>query len=123
MIDITFIWPGTGCPDAEATWESHCRLRLFRHDGRHVVVLTEPEGNSGTSVTNAAEYLATRITDHFNLDPTTTVWVEHYGPWREGGETFDFVTFTWHGHRACRPEGQRVKREEVEQVVGEPLTR
>ena len=121
MIDLTYIWFGDGHPASCATWESYCRLRIYRKSSYHVVVLSEPEEESGTSVTNAAEHLATRIALHFNLDPLTTVWVEHYGEWREGGETFDFVTFTWESGVASSPKWCRTNRDAVEALIVERI--
>jgi hypothetical protein len=66
-------------------------------DGRTVVIATEREDNSGTSVTNVAEHLASFVCDSFGIDPEKLVWIEHYGypsalsPQRP--REYDLVTF------------------------------
>jgi hypothetical protein len=66
-------------------------------DGRTVVIATEREDNSGTSVTNVAEHLASYVCDRFRIDPEKLVWVEHYGypdPVNsKRRREFDLVTF------------------------------
>ncbi len=85
---------------------SWCGLAvIWLHDARTVVVATEREDNPGTSVTNAAELLATAVVKTFCLDPDKLVWVEHYAPGRLHGrrEDLDLVTFgTVHVDRANR---------------------
>ena len=85
-----FEFPGLrGC-------RSWCRLTVVElRDGRTVVVASEREDNPGTSVTNAAEQLATAVVMTFCLDPDKLVWVEHYpaeGPHAKR-EDWDLVTF------------------------------
>ena len=58
---------------------------------RTVVVATELQDNRGTSVTNAAEYLASYVCDLWSIAPDTLVWIEHYGYGHD--RTFDRVTF------------------------------
>ena len=75
-----------------------CSLEILpATDGRRVVIATELEDNSGTSVTNVAEHLASEVCDRFGIDPDKLVWIETYGYAAPGaGErrrTFDRVTF------------------------------
>ena len=78
-----------------------CRLEVLPlPDGRTAVVATERRDNPGTSITNVAEYLASRVCDRFSIDPDRLVWIEHYGyPPPPGGtkppkREYDRVTFT-----------------------------
>ena len=76
-LDTTFVRPFTfaGFHGAEAT----CDLELVRlADGRTLCVAYEREDNPGTSVTNAAEHLASAVCDRFGVEPRRLVWVEHY---------------------------------------------
>ena len=79
-----------GCP-------SFCRLELIPlPDGRTVVIATELADNPGTSITNAAEILASFVCDQFRINPDRLVWIEHYG---YGNATcpersFDLVIFS-----------------------------
>lgn len=78
---------------------SVCRLRIYHvrlgdqqgNVTRPLVVLTELANNPGTSVTNAAELLATKVEREYQLPPST-LWVEHYD---RGGEedTYDQVAY------------------------------
>ena len=75
-----------------------CDLEVIQTaDGRTVVIATEREDNSGTSVTNVAEHLASYVCDTFGMDPDKLVWIEHYGypdpvnPERH--REYDVVTF------------------------------
>jgi len=75
-----------------------CGLEIIRlRDGRTIVIATEVEDNPGTSVTNMAEGLASRVCAEFSIDPRSLVWIEHYGypsAIRAGNpRTFDLVTF------------------------------
>jgi hypothetical protein len=59
---------------------SLCELELIPlADGRLVAIATERSDNPGTSVTNAAELLASQVCDQFRIDPDPLVWIEHYG--------------------------------------------
>lgn len=75
--------------------ESHCTLAIYGN----LVIATEADDNEGTSITNMAEHLATRVCHQFQIDPLKLVWIEHYpergGEWRSTPikESWDFVTF------------------------------
>ena len=73
---------------------AHCRLEIIPlGDGRTVVIATELEDNTGTSVTNVAEHLASLVCDRFGIMPEKLVWIEHYGYGSERERSFDLVTF------------------------------
>jgi len=70
-----------------------CRLELIPLvDGRTAVIVTEVSDNPGTSVTNAAEHLASFVCDRFRIDPDRLVWIEHYGYGGRRERTYDLVT-------------------------------
>jgi hypothetical protein len=59
---------------------SRCNLELIPlPDGRLVAIATERSDNPGTSVTNAAELLASQVCDRFGIEPGRLLWIEHYG--------------------------------------------
>jgi len=61
-----------------------------------VVMLTELPDNPGVSVTNAYEYIATKIVQQESLSPFRIIWIEHYPPQKYcREETFDLVTLEW----------------------------
>jgi hypothetical protein len=71
-----------------------CRLELIPlSGGRTVAIATEMIDNPGTSITNAAEYLASFVCDCFEIDPDKLVWIEHYGYGGRHDRTYDLVTF------------------------------
>jgi len=73
--------------------ESKCRVDYFEGknawEGKRVIVVTELDDNTGTSVTNAAEILAKDL----KYNPKTDIFVEHYTKESGGYSTYDIVTF------------------------------
>src|SRR5438105_585446 len=57
---------------------AECRLRLFKHEGRHVAVATELVDNPGASVTNTAEDLWAEVARQWELDIEHAALIEHY---------------------------------------------
>lgn len=98
---------------------AHCRVRIYQHNERYVVVATEMPDNQAIAITNYWPELANEIAQQHNLDLTHTVWIEHYpqGNYaREGerGDTFDQITL-----ENGEPHWQRITREAAEQLIGE----
>jgi hypothetical protein len=107
-IDTLFAYRGLGgC-------HSRCRVRIFPLSGsRHespdsgnaqplkaegpLILLTELPGNPGTSITNAAELVATQVVTAFGLDLQTCrpLWVEQYHPHHMAYETFAWIQLVW----------------------------
>lgn len=72
--------------------ESHCFIEIFSHEEYVLVIATEAHDNKGTSITNAAEHIATSVCQAYEIDVSCLVWIEHYQhPPDE--ETFDLVAF------------------------------
>lgn len=74
------------------TAEAKVRVRTFDDmvfRGRTVAVLTEPDDNPSTSVTNGVEMIAALVCERFKLCPANVTFIEHY----PGDETVDVVTF------------------------------
>ena len=107
------------------TCDSKCDLEIVRSVGwTTLVICTELENNPGTSVTNAAEMIATRLCQEDpTMDPEGLIWIEHY-PERSAGrgqqpspETWDMVVFTYRaGQTFRRPAWRRVSAEEVQTI-------
>jgi hypothetical protein len=73
-----------------------CRVRIFLPEEQDapVVICSELPNNAGTSVTYAAEQLATEVIRSHRL-PTPLVWIEHWPEEiTEGQETFELVVFS-----------------------------
>lgn len=117
-----------------------CRIRVYDAPGLvPVVVCSEVEENTNTSVTNLAEYLAAEVIarflpHRFEAEPPV-VWVEHYpgpeDPRRKvtGRSEFDRVTFASWTPRPCllggvrrtklgEPDWRRLTETEVAELIG-----
>jgi hypothetical protein len=101
---------------------SRCGLKIVSKADATIVIITElSEDNPGTSVTECIADLASRIVRDFNLDPVTTVFIEHY-PDRGSKldhykETFDIVRFRRDGAGFADPEWERVGRAAVDEMI------
>jgi hypothetical protein len=136
MLKESYTHPYTGYHGFPA----HCHIRIYDHNQKTIVVATELEDNTGTSITNMAEYIATDIWVDLGRPPLERfMWIEHYP---ERGiiagrptikEDFDMVTFeqtTWKfgepDHQADYPQVLRepkwkhITKDELERLIGEP---
>jgi len=115
---------------------ARCHVRVWEGTGRlPVVIATELEDNPGTSITNAAELVASQVWEQ--LLPHARegfVWIERYPARRDrsgriapdsalDGESLDLVTFALAGGRELEMREdphpwRRVGRAEVERLVG-----
>jgi hypothetical protein len=106
-------------------WHGHqsaCRLRIWQQERESIVIVTELEGNPGTSITNRVEALAMQVYREFELWPAFTHWIEHYPPDASYGETFAEVSFTPDPQKGLtRPQWRALTRADVERLTGEPL--
>src|SRR5207247_791555 len=114
--DHLYLYRGLhGCP-------SYCWLRISTAPGQTVVLATELEDNPGTSITTIAHRLATEVARTFGLPLDTLRWIEHY-PERPGlTESFALVRFTRTAQGLQAPERRRLRREDVETLIGQTLT-
>jgi hypothetical protein len=109
-------WKGNG---TSGSWESSCRLRIF--DGPKplaIVVVSDIPRAEGTSITNCAEFLATKVVAEFGVNPLTTVWAEHY-PHPGGQETYDEVVFDWDKGRASSPRWKPLEKKYIDMIANE----
>jgi hypothetical protein len=59
---------------------SWCDLKILQGKNNHtLVLLSQPQGYSGTFIANAAKHIVTQVTNLFGLDPATTMYI-HYTP-------------------------------------------
>lgn len=100
-----------------------CRVtmveRMRAQMGPNVVMFTELPDNPGMSVTNAFEIIAEQWVARTGIDPSSTIWIEHYPE----EPTFDLVGLTWRwraGHWTAEDPGwRRVSREFVCELIPE----
>jgi hypothetical protein len=116
-----------------------CRVRLYvpeEEEDAPVVLCSEVPGNTGLSVTRAAEVIAGEvisvISGYVSKPP---VWIEHYPPETTEGrsETFDLVLFSslevsevlvegrWRKEVGTPVAWKRLDRETVETLIGEAV--
>lgn len=105
--------------------ESHCTLEIHGN----LVIVTEADDNQGTSITNIAEHLATRVCHQFQIDPLKLVWIEHYPErgheWMHKPITksWDFVTFQQIAEaddgasRLMKPIWNRITPDKVKELI------
>lgn len=101
--------------------DAHCRLRIYHHRERSVVIVTEMADNQEIAITSYWPELAHEIANQYALQLTSTLWLEHYpqGDYALAsgrGDTFDQLALSDEP-----PHWRRLTLEEVEQLVGEPL--
>ena len=82
-------YPYTGFHGCDST----CNLEIIKN----LVIATEIPENEGTSITNMAEHLATRICQEFNIEPSHLIWIEHYAERGDYPESYDLVQFNLDG--------------------------
>ena len=99
--ETEFHWRGWG--DGTGNWDSWCALRIRQTSTRDLVLVTDLGLDTGTSITNAAEHVATLVVHQYGLRPTRLVWIEHFPRSLTGKATWDLVTFDWDGQRFSRP--------------------
>jgi hypothetical protein len=114
------------------SFPAFCDVRIYEcgsYGRQRVIILTELPDNTGMSVTNACEYIATELVRQHRLTPGHTVWIEHYPDRHPPGmrndrmfdESFALVTFEWKDGIARSPDWRHISREWVEQLVGEAV--
>jgi hypothetical protein len=100
---------------------AHCHLRIYQHQGQHVVMVSEMADNPEISITSYWPELAYEIVDQYNLPLAHTIWLEHYpqAAYALGGtrgDTFDQLTLG-----TDLPEWRRLAVDVVEQLIGEAI--
>lgn len=89
------------------------------------VVLAEPIGYTGMSVTNAAGEIASEVVRRFDLDPERCVWIEHYSgaiEGREGRESFAALSFAdWRDGRAVGASWAHLDRAQAVALYGRDI--
>ncbi len=88
--DKEYHWKGFG--NGNGDWDSFCRLLIFDSDESTFVVVSDLGMDTGTSITNSAEHIATLVVRDYKLDPSKLTWIECY----PGSDIeLSLVSFTW----------------------------
>ena len=97
---------------------SECVLRAFQGEVLTYLVFIQPSVR-GTSITNFAEELATRIVAQFHLKPDLCIFLHYYPP-EFGGERFTRrhqLTFTWDGDEAKDPKWHALSEDDLSSIL------
>lgn len=105
---------------------SKCRIRVYDEPVHTVVIASDLGSGSGTSVTNAAEDIASKVCSVYDINPQRMTWVEHYPRRGEYPDTFDLVEFTilprtqWQGGKVVSsPSWSPLTKKKVAAMIGE----
>lgn len=126
--DIIAIWKGFGRIDQRnGLFESKCRIRIWQLHDKNIVLFSDlDKPDTGTSITNCSENLATLVHRDFKVSPQQTEWFQHYPRHntsqatkeKEGiGEEVDKVSYSWDGRRFKSPRWRPSSREYLEEIV------
>lgn len=126
--DCIVVWRGFGRPRS-GKWDSKCRVRIW-HDDSHsatVVLFSDlDEDDTGTSITNASENVATLVRERFGLNGNIT-WIEHYPRHRQkyspplDKEDFALIEYEDIRNQLKRPYWRYISKSEVEKMVNGDL--
>ena len=108
--------------DYKGFWgcDSCCEIEVHRRtDGKYVFIATELPDNTGTSVTNYAEHLATAMRRQYGLKPEEVIWIEHYPEAKDRRkEDFDLVRFGGiEGDSFRNPVWTRITEQAVDELI------
>ena len=99
-----------------------CGIDKYEKDGKITIVLTELPKNTGTSVTNWYERLATDLYTRWlkrDYKVNDITWIEHYPPEErtkesEGHEeTWDLVLLSWNGYKFKNPSWNHIETDDL----------
>lgn len=83
----------------------------------NLVIVTELSDNPGTSVTNAAEIIATEVCKEYHIDPKELIYIEHYPKSTIMNETWDLVKFTVEGRELTNADWKNISKEKVIEIT------
>lgn len=93
--------------------ESKCKIEVHSN----IVIATELDDNTGTSITNYAETLATMICKQFSILPEELIWIEHYPKDSYSLETYSLVKFDIDKNRFSNPKWSYLSNTELEGLI------
>ncbi|YAF99299.1 MAG: hypothetical protein AB3A66_28060 (plasmid) [Nodularia sp. CChRGM 3473] len=139
VLDTTFIWKGAGLEQQQRNprmWDSKCRLRIYQaYSMPNIVICSDlDEQDTGTSITNSVENVATLIWQKYKeqeLSPSSGhlgnqfIFIEHYpyhnkADWNDEEETFCLVQFNWDGQRFSKPRWSPLTPDVVFALINQP---
>jgi len=136
VIDTIFTWKGAGDELQQSNpkyWDSVCQVRIYQSYSMPCIVLCSDldEPDTGTSITNSAEGLATLIWRQYHnqeLSPRRRLgdflFIEHYPHTKRNkkkSEDFSLVQFNWDSQRFYQPRWSPLTSNVVLTLIGQPL--
>jgi len=120
LYDDVYSYRGFGLCESKC----HIEAMLDEKTSRVIVIATELPDNSGTSITNFAEYLATEIFNRLRYEakiiPENFIWIEHYP---ERGtvhyplvEDYDRVYFEIENGKFAHPKWEHIKEFDIDKI-------
>ena len=108
------------------TFPSVCRLRVFTvENAPTVIIATKLPHNLGTSITNAAQDIATQAYKWLERPEHGIIFIEHHEKQRgecHAQEHFALATFKHsYGGRFSGPEWHNITKEEVGRLINKAL--
>ncbi len=106
-----------------------CRVRYYDNNINHVIIISTEIENTGLSITNGIEKIATEIRDKHSLR-SNVIWVEHYPERRYADrpddkldsmfdENFSLVTFQTIGNKFSSPKWKHLSKRDLLKLIGE----
>ncbi|PMB10684.1 hypothetical protein CEN49_03520 [Fischerella thermalis CCMEE 5273] len=112
VLETIFEWKGAGNDYEQINlniWTSKCKLRIYRTYSMPVIIICSDldESETGTSITNSCERLATLIWNKYKEEELAKnpgfLFIEHYPrhnqAWGDVVETFCLVQFNFDGEK------------------------
>ncbi len=97
--------------------EAFCKVRVF-YGLNDIVIIEELRENTGTSITNMIEVLATQLLDKYNLSCGSVTWLEYYGYCTgDIGESWSIVTFDWDGVQYKHPQWKHIDYKDAKKIL------
>ena len=130
-IDYIISWHGFGYPDRRSElWDSLCRVRIWQQKPIIVLFSDLNEEDTGTSITNCSENLATLVQFHFKLENPIR-WFEHYSyhnlPERKKkqlmfNESLSEIFYSHDGQRYYQPKWKPFSPSSLESLVNTSIS-
>lgn len=83
----------------------------------NIIVVTELEENTGTSITNMAESLATKVCNSLRIDPDKLIWIEHYPESFGLRKPYSVVSFDYVQGKFHNPKWKDITTKEFYDII------
>lgn len=120
-LDLIGVWKGHGFSSQKnSRFDSRARIRIWKGEPNYVLFTDLDERDTGVSITNCCENLATLVRRDFELDEET-IWYEHYSrannPHLE--EEFSEIKLQWNTQKNnyLRPIWKPLTKKSIEKAI------